>query len=103
MNYKLFLFNIQQSTASDGQQKLLDENQFLFDALHSLETQLSTIHSLCIEKQQAWIEFKLRFDTTYSTFNHSIELYQQNNHELDQLKVLYPSGSTHPFDSIFHS
>ncbi|CAF3855305.1 unnamed protein product, partial [Adineta steineri] len=80
------LIRIQQCTASDGQQKLLDENQFLFDALHSLETQLSTIHSLCIEKQEVWIEFKIRFDTTYSSFNHLIELYQQNNENLDQLK-----------------
>jgi hypothetical protein len=45
------------------------------------------INSLCITKQQTWIEFKLRFDTTYSSFNHSIELYQENNPDLDQLKV----------------
>jgi hypothetical protein len=56
--------------------------------LQSLENQLGNLHSLCTEKQQAWIEFKLRFDTTRSTFNHSIDLYQQNGHELDQLKVL---------------
>ncbi|CAF3430927.1 unnamed protein product, partial [Rotaria sp. Silwood2] len=80
------LVRIQKATASDGQQKLLDENQFLFDALQSLENQLSTIHSLCIEKQQAWIEFKLRFDTTCSSFNHTLELYQHNDHELEQLK-----------------
>jgi hypothetical protein len=35
------------------------------------------------------MEFKLRFDTTLSAFNHSIELYQENAHELDQLKVLF--------------
>ncbi|CAF2655428.1 unnamed protein product [Rotaria sp. Silwood2] len=83
------LVRIQKATASDGQQKLLDENQFLFDALQSLENQLSTIHSLCIEKQQAWIEFKLRFDTTCSSFNHTLELYQHNDHELEQLKVFH--------------
>ncbi|CAM4803210.1 unnamed protein product [Rotaria magnacalcarata] len=80
------LVRVQKATASDGQHKLLDENQFLFDALQSLENQLSTIHSLCLEKQQAWLEFKLRFDTTYSSFHQIIELYQQNNHELDSLK-----------------
>ncbi|CAF3475042.1 unnamed protein product [Rotaria socialis] len=80
------LVRIQKATASDGQHKLLDENQFLFDALQSLENQLSTIHSLCLEKQQAWLEFKLRFDTTYSSFHQIVELYQQNNHELDSLK-----------------
>jgi hypothetical protein len=83
------LVRIQKSTTLDGHQKLLDENQFLHDALHSLENQLSTIHSLCIEKQQAWMEFKLRLDTTSASFNHSIELYQQNDDDLDQLKVLY--------------
>ncbi|CAF4143341.1 unnamed protein product, partial [Rotaria sp. Silwood1] len=76
------------STGFDGQQKLLDENQFLFDALQSLENQLSTIDVLCIEKQQAWIEFKIRFDTTYSSFNHILELYQNNDNDLDQLKVI---------------
>jgi hypothetical protein len=35
------------------------------------------------------MEFKLRFDTTLSAFNHSIELYQKNSHELDQLKVFF--------------
>jgi hypothetical protein len=33
------------------------------------------------------MEFKLRFDTTRESFNHSIEIYQQNTHDLDQLKV----------------
>ncbi|CAF3917590.1 unnamed protein product, partial [Rotaria sp. Silwood1] len=80
------LIRIQNSTGFDGQQKLLDENQFLFDALQSLENQLSTIDVLCIEKQQAWIEFKIRFDTTYSSFNHILELYQNNDNDLDQLK-----------------
>ncbi|UJR37453.1 hypothetical protein I4U23_030156 [Adineta vaga] len=80
------LVHIQQCTASDGQQKLLDENQFLSDALHALENQLSTIQSSCNEKQHVWIEFKLRFDTSYASFNHSMELYEQDNLELDQLK-----------------
>ncbi len=82
------LIHLQQSTGSDGQQKLFDENQFLHDALQTLENQVSLIHSLCIEKQQAWKEFKLRFDTTLSTFKHLMELYQQNNDDLDPLKVI---------------
>jgi uncharacterized protein YbaP (TraB family) len=69
----------------------LDENQYLRDALETLENQVSMIHSLCIEKQQAWKEFKLRFDTTLSAFNHSMELYQQNDDDLDQLKVFFHS------------
>jgi hypothetical protein len=81
------LRHIQQCTASDGQQKLLDETQFLSDALQALEKQLSAIHSSCIEKQHAWSEFKLRFETTCSSFNHAIERYKQDNLDLDQLKV----------------
>lgn len=54
--------------------------------MDTLEKQLETIHAICMEKQQAWMEFKLRFDTTSSAFNHSIEIYQQNNEDLDQLK-----------------
>ena len=56
--------------------------------MNSLEKQLETIHTLCMEKQQAWMEFKLRFDTTLSNFNHVIEIYQKNTDDLDQLKVL---------------
>jgi hypothetical protein len=35
------------------------------------------------------MEFKLRFDTTRQAFNNSIEIYQQNPQELDQLKVFF--------------
>lgn len=84
------LLRIQNSTGLDGQQKLLDENQFLRDALQTIENQVSAIHSLCIDKQQAWMEFKLRFDTTRETYNHTIDIYQQNSTpELDQLKVIF--------------
>ena len=82
------LTRLQQTTGSDGLQKLLDENQFLRDALQTLENQVSVIHSLCIEKQQAWKEFKLRFDTTRASFQHSIQLYEQHGDDLDQLKVI---------------
>ena len=81
------LLHLQQSTGPDGQQKLLDENQYLRDALETLENQVSMIHSLCIEKQQAWKEFKLRFDITLSAFNHSMDLYQQNDDDLESFKV----------------
>ena len=81
------LGHIKECTAPDGLQKLLDENQFLFDALQSLENQLSTIHSTCLEKQQLWNEFKHRFDAACSSFQHSTECYQENQIELDELRV----------------
>ena len=81
------LIRLQQTTGSEGIQKLLDENQFLRDALQTLENQVSIIHSLCIEKQQAWKEFQLRFDTTLASFRHSIQSYEQNQDDLDRLKV----------------
>jgi hypothetical protein len=39
-----------------------------------------------LDKQQAWKEFKLRFDTTRNSFDHSVEIYQDHQHDLEQLK-----------------
>ena len=85
--YQPILRRIQECTGADGRQKLSDEDQFLLDALHALEKQLTTIQKSCQEKQQAWIEFRLRFDTARSSFEHAMDLYGQENHDLERLKV----------------
>ena len=92
------LRRIHQCTGSDGRQKLSDEDQFLLDALHALEKQLTTVQNACQLKQQAWIEFRLRFDTARSSFQHAMDLYGENNNDLERLKVSHRLLYQNEFD-----
>ena len=81
------LYRIQQTTTADSQQKLAEDNKHLLESLTLLQNQLATIHQLCLDKQQAWLEFKLRFQTTKETFQQSMDSYQTSGDDLEQLKV----------------
>lgn len=84
---KVILQRIEQTLSNEGRQKLHDEDEYLHQALRSIEGQIQLLFNVCEKKSDAWREFQIRFDQAKNAFNQAMILYENSSDQLDSIKV----------------